>query len=68
MEIYQSTIEKIGENDEYRLTYGIEYLKQGKLSSHSDIDKTDKESDERNWIVIIHTNKYDERDQIEERK
>ena len=42
MEIYHCMIEKIGLNDEYRLTNEMKRLKLGKFSSHSDIDNIEK--------------------------
>ena len=59
---------KIGENDQYILTDDIEVLKLVKLSSKSDIDNIDKESDERYHIDMIDDKDSDERYQIGERQ
>ena len=52
---------KIGENDEDRLTDDIEVMKLVKLSSKSDRDIIDKESDEGSCIDRVDDKKYDER-------
>ena len=56
------------ENDEDILTDDTEVLKQGILSSRSDTDNIDKQSDKRDRIDGIDDNKYDERQQIGERQ